>query len=359
MVDRATTLRPLREDSIAVPSSRAAASVLARGTLVALTAPRRLIPILIVVVPLLAEQSQSRNPWAIGVGLALCTACVVIAPVSFRVLAGERAEPLGVAAYAVVGAAVVLALGALFPWLLHAGPTFLTRPWSVAICLALYWIGGFGLARDIGLEESLVAQRRRADALAREAERAQLLALRAHLDPHFLFNTLNAIAEWCRLDGAVAEQAVLRLSDMLRAVLGGVRLEWWSLERELGLVDALFDLYKVRDPARFSMHRTVDPAALGARVPPLVLLPLAENAIKHGPAAGHAGDVSIAIAWSAKGLRIELSNPGPYRGRRSGSEGLPTVERRLALAYDGAARLEIGGDERRTTVVLELPKDES
>ena len=54
--------------------------------------------------------------------------------------------------------------------------------------------------------------------LERAAERAQLLALRAHLDPHFLFNTLNAIAEWCRQDGEIAERAVLQLSSMLRAM---------------------------------------------------------------------------------------------------------------------------------------------
>src|SRR4030095_12586183 len=62
--------------------------------------------------------------------------------------------------------------------------------------------------------------RRRGD-LGRGAERAELLALRSPLDPHFLFNTLNAIAEWCREDGEIAERAVMRLSAMLRTVLAG------------------------------------------------------------------------------------------------------------------------------------------
>ena len=86
--------------------------------------------------------------------------------------------------------------------------------------LALFLVGGFGLGRDIWFEDRLARAEARAVALAREAERAQLLALRAHLDPHFLFNTLNAIAEWCREDGETAERAVLRLSAMLRTVLG-------------------------------------------------------------------------------------------------------------------------------------------
>jgi hypothetical protein len=326
----------------------------ARSTLLALATPRRLIPILVVVVPLVAEQSQSKDPSAVLVGLALVTACVILAPVTWRVLAGERPRAVGVLAYALLGAGVVLGVGVGLPRLLHAAETFLTRPWSVVISLALYWIGGWGLGRDIGLEESLAVQRLRADALARDAERAQLLALRAHLDPHFLFNTLNAIAEWCRVDGEVAEQAVLRLADMLRAVLGGVRLEQWSLERELFVVDALFDLYEVRDPSRFRVRRAIDPLALSASVPPLLLLPLAENAMRHGPAAGHAGEVHFAVARAGDGLRVELSNPGPYHGPRAGSEGLPTVERRLALAYGSAARLSIADREGRTTVVLEL-----
>ncbi|MFT3771124.1 MAG: histidine kinase, partial [Minicystis sp.] len=221
---------------------------------------------------------------------------------------------------------------------------------------ALYWIGGWGLGRDINLEERLEAQRRRAETLAREAERAQLLALRAHLDPHFLFNTLNAIAEWCRVDGAVAEQAVLRLSDMLRAVLAGVRAEWWSLAEELSLVDAVFELHKMRDPARFTLRRDVNPGALASLVPPLVLLPLAENAMKHGPAAGYEGEVVLAIARDVNGLKIALENPGPYAGPRAGSDGVPTVEKRLLLAYEGRARLAITGEGDRTRVLVELPE---
>ena len=59
--------------------------------------------------------------------------------------------------------------------------------------------------------------------MQRDAESARLLALKNHLDPHFLFNTLNAIAEWCRTDGEVAERAVLQLSSMLRVILEGVQ----------------------------------------------------------------------------------------------------------------------------------------
>ena len=328
----------------------------ARETLRALAAPRRLVPILVLATPLMIEQSRYGDRRVFLVGASLVVACVVLAPVSWRVLTRDRPTAARVLAYGLLGAIVVLALSVAVPSALGVRRSFLTVPTSILISTALYLVGGFGLGRDIDLEAKLAAQRERAEALAREAERAQLLAIRANLDPHFLFNTLNAIAEWCRVDGAVAEQAVLRLAEMLRAVLAGARAEWWPLSRELALVDALFELHHLRDPDRFTVSRDVDDATRHVPVPPLLLLPIAENAMKHGPAAGHRGEVRLTIAAESGGLHVTLSNPGPYRGPRPGSDGLPTAERRLALAYEGRARLSIVGDGDRTQVDLLLPE---
>jgi two-component system, LytTR family, sensor histidine kinase AlgZ len=217
-------------------------------------------------------------------------------------------------------------------------------------------VGGWGLGRDIGFEERLLAEKARGVALAREAELAHLLALRSHLDPHFLFNTLNAIAEWCREDGEVAERAVLQLSEMLRTVLSGVKAPSWPLEKELELVRTLFSLHQLRDPNLFTLKDGSPRPAPSIDVPPLLLLPLAENAVKHGPASGHRGEIRLDVASVNGALELVLDNPGPYRGPRAGSHGLPTVEKRLQLAYGGAARLSIGasaGD--RTAVRLSLP----
>ena len=327
-----------------------------RDTLRALAAPRRLVPILVIATPLLFEQSRYADPRVFLIGASLCVACALVAPVSWRVLTRDRPTVGRVLAYGLLGALIVLTLSVAMPIALHVRKSFLTVPTSILISLALYLVGGFGLGRDIDLEAKLLAQRLRVESLAREAERAQLLALRANLDPHFLFNTLNAIAEWCRIDGVIAEQAVLRLAEMLRAVLAGGRAEWWPLERELALVDALFELHRMRDPERFTVLRIVDEATLKVPVPPLLFLPIAENAMKHGPAAGHRGEVRVAIAAENGGLHVTFSNPGAYRGPRDGSDGLPTTERRLALAYDGRARLTIAGDEARTQVDLLLPE---
>lgn len=333
-----------------------------RATLRALFVPRRLLPIVLISLPLVAAQVRfsAHEPLAGPLGLLLCALCVAVAPVSYRVLFPEGLDlshgGIRLLLYATVGAGVVLSVGAAVPRLLEMRPTFLTDRYSLAVCTALFLVGGWGLGRDIGFEESLAQERARAARLALEAEQAQLLALRSHLDPHFLFNTLNAIAEWCQTDGAVAEAAVLRLSAMLRSVLAGVRAATWPLERELELVRTLFELHLLRDPELFQLSVQVEPGLETFPVPPLVLLPLAENAVKHGPAAGHRGPIHLSLQAQEDSLVFTLDNPGGSRGPRPGSSGLPTVERRLALAYAGSASLVLEGDAHRTRVTVVLPR---
>jgi two-component system sensor histidine kinase AlgZ len=332
-----------------------------RSTLRALSHPRRLIPIVLVSASLIAAQgSYSADPLAIPLGIAMCLMFVVVAPVSWRVLFPDRLDlrhgGVRLLLYGAIGAGVVLSLGMVGPRLLKMGPTLLTVPASVVVCLALFLVGGFGLGRDIWLERSLAHAEARADLLAREAERAQLMALRTHLDPHFLFNTLNAIAEWCRADGEVAERAVVQLSAMLRTVLAGVQLASWPLGEELALLDTLFALHRLRDPNRFQLLKRIAAPTPGIAVPPMLLLPLAENAVKHGPAAGHAGPIELEIdAVTAGRLRIALRNPGPFKGRRAGGHGLAIVERRLALAYAGAAAFTIGQAGGTTVAEVTIP----
>lgn len=332
-----------------------------RSTLRALLQPRRLLPIVIVSASLVAAQgSYSRDPLAIPLAIAMCLAFVVVAPVSWRVLFPQRLDlrhgGVRLLLYGAIGAGVVLSLGMVVPRLTGMDWTLMTAAPSVVVSLALFLVGGFGLGRDIWLERSLAHAEARVDLLAREAEAAQLLALRSHLDPHFLFNTLNAIAEWCREDGEVAERAVMQLSAMLRTVLAGVRAATWPLAEELALLDTLFALHRLRDPERFQLTRRFPAPLPTVTVPPMLLLPLAENAVKHGPAAGHAGAIELDVAAADDGgLRIVLRNPGPYRGRRADGNGLAIVERRLAIAYGGGAALTIAGDGDTTVAAVTIP----
>ena len=330
-----------------------------RATWRGLLMPRRLLPILVVCIPMLAAQTTySRDRYALPLGILLCLSFLAVAPVSYRFLFPDGLDLTHGAArlvlYATVGVGVVLSVGVAIPKMFDIGSTFLTARSSLLIDVALFLVGGWGLGRDIAYEQ-------RVERLQREAERAQLLALRAHLDPHFLFNTLNAIAEWCRQDGEVAERAVLELSSMLRATLDGVREEAWPLARELDLVRNLFDLHRMRDKDRFTLEEKISAELPPVRVPPMALLTLAENAMKHGPGAGNRGVVTLEVQREGAGTRLAIENPGRYAGPRAGSQGLPTLERRLRLAYDGHARLKVGpaSDEQRTCAELWIPDQEA
>lgn len=353
--------------SVAPPSSRRGSGLrggILRSTVRALITPRRAIPIALVVVPMtIIQDAYSRDPGAVPIALLLCGSFLLVAPMSWRVLF-PLDKPIAAGAlprvllYAAIGAAVVLGVGWVLPRVLGLGPTFMTTSPSLAVCLALFWVGGWGLARDIDLETHLRRARARAEALAREADHAQLFALKSHLDPHFLFNTLNAIAEWCRADGKVAERAILQLSSMLRTMMTGIGTTTWPLARDIELVDALFAMHAIRDPSLFTVERDVDASLSNIEVPPMVLLPLVENAMKHGPLARHKGVVRFSVKANGDGaIEVELENPGGYKGPRAGGSGLPIVEKRLALAYGKAARFTIEGVGDRTRTRLVLPRN--
>jgi hypothetical protein len=330
---------------------------IARSTWTALLAPKRLVPILGVTVPLLwAQRVYSWSPEALWVGLALCLAFVLVAPVSYRVLFDGELDAaqgvLRVLLFAAIGAGVVFAFGVWLPHLFGVEATFMTARGTLVIDVALFLAGGWGLGRDVGFEE-------RTRDLAREAERAQLLAIKANLDPHFLFNTLNAIAEQCRTDGVAAERTVLELASLLREVLAGIDAPSWPLSRELEVCKKLLSLHRMRDPDRFTAVWEIDEGATNVPIPPMLLFALVENAMTHGPSKGHRGEVRLSVAREKDHVVVRIANPGPFAGRRPGSHGLPTVERRLALAYDGRASLRVSGEQGdggpRTIAIVELP----
>jgi len=331
------------------PPGAALEGSIVRSTLRALLAGRRLLPILAVCIPLVGLQwRMSRDPLAAPIGVLMCLGFVLVGPVSFRVLFPDGLDlshgAIRVLLYGAIGVGVVLALGGAVPTILDMRPTLLTMRASLVVCVTLFLVGGWGLGRDIGFEETIARERARAARLAAEAERAQLNAIRSHLDPHFLFNTLNAIAEWCRQDGEVAERSILQLAEILRAILAGVKAATWSLDEELALVRDLFAL---------DWH--VEDGVGDIQVPPMIVLALAENAVKHGPAKGHRGSVRVAACRQGERVTISIESPGPYGGPRPGSDGLPTVERRLRLAYGTLASLTIGPHGSVTLASLVLP----
>ena len=326
----------------------------------ALWTPKRGGALLLVFVALVsAEWLATGSGVAMATDASLFAAFCLAAPAGYRVLVPRGGGlSVGHGLYALLCAALVLGWALLVRRALRLSWTYVIDGSSLGILWVLFLVGGWGLARDIELESGLHAQQRRAERMAESAERASLLALRAHLDPHFLFNTLNAIAEWCREDPAVAEAATLRLASMLRTMLGGIRSPSWDLETEIGLARSLFELYSIRDAARYRFRFEVPEPLPSVQVPPMVFLPLFENAVTHGAGAGHSGEVVVRLSVESTPdlrLHVEIENPGRFRGRRAGGEGIAMVERRLALAYGGEATLSFDADGDRTRTRVALP----
>jgi two-component system LytT family sensor kinase len=191
-------------------------------------------------------------------------------------------------------------------------------------------------------------QRRRFDKRIADAE---LRRLRAQLNPHFLFNTLNAIAELGYDDPAAADRAITRLSGLLRKSLDESHSPEISLRAELDFLEDYLSLQRMLTRDVLDIVLTVDPAVLHARVPAMVLQPLVENALIHGAGSGARGRIAITVERSGGDLEINVRDDGPgviAQPREVGRPGigLPNTRARLAHLYGQAARvvLENGAD---------------
>ena len=209
----------------------------------------------------------------------------------------------------------------------------------------------------LAFEASHAAEKRALESQvgAREAE---LRALRAQLNPHFLFNSLNSINALVGADPEGARRMCERLGDFLRRTLALGARDAVTLGEELALVDRYLDIEQVRFGERLRVERAFDPAAAGCQVPPLLLQPLVENAIKHGIQGCVAGGrVRIETARAGARLRLRVENPvdPDAPARRGEGVGLANVRRRLEVFGARDARLEAARDGDRFTVTLELP----
>jgi signal transduction histidine kinase len=209
----------------------------------------------------------------------------------------------------------------------------------------------------IALESARAAEVRGVEArvLAREAE---LRALRAQVDPHFLFNSLNSIASLTGDDPQAARHMCLLLAAFLRRSLVLGSRERVTLEEELQLLDEYLAIEKVRFGRRLAVEHDIARSALPALIPPLLLQPLVENAVRHGIAQRlEGGTLAIEARLDGGTLRLRIENPRDAEspGRRGAGLGLDNVRGRLRSLFGDAARLEVtpGGESFR--VDLSLP----
>jgi sensor histidine kinase YesM len=202
-------------------------------------------------------------------------------------------------------------------------------------------------------------RRTAADRLEAQLTAARLTMLQAQLHPHFLFNTLNAIAEQVHADPHAADAMILRLGTLLRATLRAPDRPEVSLREELALTQAYLELMRLRLGERLRVRVAVPPELLDARVPALLLQPLVENALRHGierrVAAG-----TIEVAGRAEGGRLilEVLDDGAGVGADPAEGvGLRNTRARLRHLHGDAATLTLadrrdGGAAARLTLPL-------
>lgn len=202
-----------------------------------------------------------------------------------------------------------------------------------------------------------VESSRRAEILSREAE---LKALKAQVNPHFLFNGLNSVSALTSADPVKAREMCVRLSDFLRTSLRLGERTSIPFGEELALTRTYLEVEQVRFGQRLRVMQDFDAGCAACDVPPLLFQPLVENAIKHGVATlVEGGEIVMTGRRSSEGLRVVVENPFDPEAPASHKNGfgLASVRNRLHARYGNAAKLEIEVNQNRYRVALWMPVD--
>lgn len=200
-----------------------------------------------------------------------------------------------------------------------------------------------------------MAASRRAEVLARDAE---LRALKAQVNPHFLFNSLNSISALTAVDAARAREMCIRLAEFLRTSLGLGERTSVTWREEMDLVTAYLEVEKVRFGGRLRLDFQMEPGCDACRMPPLLLQPLIENAVKHGVSTlPEGGEIRLRARVNGDAMQVAVENPFDAEGasaRRNGL-GLRNVKGRLEARYGKLARFSTVSREGEFRVELEFP----
>lgn len=195
--------------------------------------------------------------------------------------------------------------------------------------------------------------------LERELDSARLQLLQAQSEPHFLFNALANVRRLMRTDAPAARTLLTDLLRYLEEALPQLRDEHTTLGREAGLVRAYLAVHQVRMGARLASYIDIPDALAGRSVPPMVLLTLVENALKHGlQPLVEGGTVRVSARLEPGRLVLTVADDGQGMGSGSGhGTGLANLRARLRQTYGPAASLSLAVNEPRGVVVtVTLPE---
>jgi two-component system, LytTR family, sensor kinase len=201
-----------------------------------------------------------------------------------------------------------------------------------------------GFAREFFIRGQ--QKQREAVELQGQLAQARLDALRMQINPHFLFNTLNAVSALVERDPVGVRRMIARLSDLLRYTLDRHGSEEVPLREELGYLEKYLDIMKVRFQGRLEVETMIEPAALDAPVPSFILQPIVENALEHGVSniAG-LGRVEIRARREGSRLTISVADNGPGLAGQGDGVGLSNTRARLAQMYGQKASLSLRSND--------------
>ncbi|MBZ5500814.1 MAG: histidine kinase [Acidobacteriia bacterium] len=270
------------------------------------------------------------------------------------------------ASAAVVRALLWVIAAWILAWLLSSNvsefrglDTRLELPVIFGAGVLLYSLSVFFFYTLIAVEASKEAEARVLEVgmLAREAE---LKALKAQVNPHFLFNSLNSISALTTSDPPKAREMCILLGDFLRRTLGLGEKSAITLQEEMSLIHAFLSVEKIRFGARLRIEEEIAPEAFGIDVPPLLLQPLVENAVVHGIANCVAGGwIRLGIRCEDGRLSIVVENqfdPEAPSRRRNGV-GLVNVRQRLEARYGNRASFGVTNEGDCFRVGITLPAE--
>lgn len=250
------------------------------------------------------------------------------------------------------------------PWAQVIVPFRFSRGDALFLFLGVRQGGRPYLSEDLALLSRLASivvekvEQLRSMELQKLASQAELRALQAQINPHFLFNSLNTLYGTISRDDPDARRLVLNLAQVLRYFLQSDRA-FISVEEEMKIVHAYLEIEALRLGPRLQTRLEVDSEAVQVEVPVLSIQPLVENAVKHGVAkSSGTGFVHLKITTVGLNLCVNITNSGrfmPEQSSGNGGVGLANVKRRLELCYGADAEVVMQADQTQTTVGFRIP----
>jgi signal transduction histidine kinase len=238
---------------------------------------------------------------------------------------------------------------------------FVIKYWLIHEAIVVYavFVGIFYVWR---YQQQLREKEQREAELRLHANQMELAVLKAQLNPHFLFNTLNSINALVGSDPEAARQVLAQLAEVLRYSLESDRLPLVPLSEELRFVETYLAIEKARFGTRLQIEMEIDESARPLLVPPMILQPLAENAVKHGIAPKEeGGELHLRVQRQENHLAIEVADNGaglaavPSNDLLNIGTGLHNTDLRLRKMFGDEAGLQVNNGKEGFRVKFQIP----